>query len=426
LRSAIGVLDRYDNLAIEATQALGPAGFLLVERYGSVLEEVHAELGLKHALAVVAASMDDLDILLQSYRPRSIADAMRHLNNSGLLEVAAGTPNALRLVVEFGNDGESVLKVCGPRVAELIYSVYPEGRIRNAVVQAIVQGGLTAAVAAEKHGSAPQFQRIIERDGALAILAVASACSAEEARQFLADKPERSWTESLALTALRLAGDSGTKTIHMIDRDGLERAETVANSNLNFYQFLPLYDLSHLGGIVVKGYLPTRGEFVWAGVDAALIAVDVVSLLTFQPEGVVASEAARTGIKASARTTVKKGTRTVVSQATSSATSHAALVASRQVMREAGESVMEQAATLGARTAETAGAELAETLARRSTIRITQTQAASGGRHLMAYGHGTTSRRLVKYVAANGAQAAVGLVAVRKMEEYLEGRDSSN
>jgi hypothetical protein len=44
----------------------------------------------------------------------------------------------------------------------------------------------------------------------------------------------------------------------------------------------------------------------------------------------------------------------------------------------------------------------------------------------MAYGHGTTSRRLVKYVAANGAQAAVGLVAVRKMEEYLEGRDSSN
>jgi hypothetical protein len=226
----------------------------------------------------------------------------------------------------------------------------------------------------------------------------------------------------LAVTALRLAGDSGDKTIRMIDRDGLDRAEGVANSGVGLYQFLPLYDLSHLGGVVVKGYLPTRGEFVWAGVDAALIAVDVLSVVTLQPEGVAASEAARSGIKTAARASVKSSTRAVVEKVTEGVAEHAASATTRQLARNTSEQLAEQVASLSVRSAESASAELAESLARRSGIQLARSSSAAAGRGVLSHVTGLPRNRLAKYVVANGAQAAVGLVAVRKMEEYLAGR----
>jgi hypothetical protein len=420
LRRAVSVLDRYGKLAIEATEQLGPAGFLLMERYGSVVEAIHRELGLARSLAVVAAAYEDLDELIERHRTRTVADVILHLENRNLLDVAAGTPNGLRLAVEFGSDGERVLEVVPAGVA-VIYGQYAEGRCRNSAVQAISRGGLPAAVAAQKNGDSEKFQRIVARDGPAAILAVASACSAEEARKFLADKPNRTWTESLALTALRLAGDSGDNTIRLIERDGLERVENLSNSNLQIYQFLPLYDLSHLASVVTQGYVPTRGEFAWAGVDATLVAVDVLSLMSLQPEGVAASEAARSGVKSTARATIRTGAESAVGHVTETVAGQA----TRQVAREGTEQIVQHAAELSSRAAEAASAELAESLARRSGIRLAGWHTQSASRFVAGYFAALPRNRLAKYVAANSVQAGVGLIAVRKMEEYLESRGTS-
>jgi hypothetical protein len=206
-----------------------------MERYGGLIESIHHDLGLARSLMIVAAAYEDLDELSERHRTRTIADLILHLNDRGLLDVVAGTPNGLRLAIEFGSDGERALEVVGPGCVEIIYGQYAEGRCRNSAVQAISKGGLPAAVAAKKHGESAEFQKIVARDGPAAILAVAAACSAEDARQFLAAKPKRTWTESLALTALRLAGDSGDKTIRMIERDGLDRVEHLSNSSLQVY-----------------------------------------------------------------------------------------------------------------------------------------------------------------------------------------------
>lgn len=423
LRRALNVLDRHGKLAIAATDELGPAGFLLVERFGPLIAAIEPELGIRDSLAVVASALDDLDELVPTRQTTTLAETILHLKNRDLLVAAAGTRYGLRLVVEFGRDGERVLETVGPRAADVIFRQYPEGRQRNTVVQAIAQGGVSAAATAEKFANSDKFRRILERDGAPAILAVAAACSAEESREFLAAKSERTWSEGLALAALRLAGDTGDKTIRTIDRDGVARVQALAATNIEFYQLLPLYDLSHLGGVLVQGYVPTRGEFAWAGVDAGLIAFDALSLMTLQPEGVAAAESVRATAKSGAKAAVKTGTRAVVEEATGTLAARTARTAGSELAWESTEQLGKRAAAASQHAAETASAELATSLARRSGIRLVQWETlvsvTTGASQSLA---ALPRSRLTKYVAINTAQAGVGLLAVHKMEEYLEGR----
>ena len=423
LRRALSVLDRHGKLAIAATTELGPAGFLLVERFGPLIVELEPELGIRESLEVIASALDDLDELSPTRRPTALAETILHLKNRGLLVHAAGTRYGLRLAVEFGRDGERVLESVGPLAADVIYRHYPDGPQRNAVVQAIAQGGVPAAVAADKFASSDKFRRIVERDGAPAVLAVAAACTAEESREFLAAKQQRTWSEGLALAALRLAGDDGDKTIRTIDRDGIDRVQALAATNIEFYQLLPLYDLSHLGGVLVHGFVPTRGEFAWAGVDAGLVAFDALSLMTLQPEGVAAAEAARTTAKSGAKVAVKTGTRAVVEEATESLVARTARTAVNDLARETAEQLGKRATAAGEHAAETASAELATSLARRSGIRLVRWETVVAATSSAAGSLAALPRnRLTKYVAVNVAQAGVGLLAIHKMEEYLEGR----
>ena len=426
LRRALGVLDRHGKLAIAATDELGPAGFLLVERFGPLIAELEPELGIRDSLTVVASALDDLDELVPTHRTTSLAETILHLQNRGLLVTTAGTRYGLRLAVEFGRDGERVLETVGPAAAGVIYRRYCEGKQRNAVVQAIAQGGVSAAVAAEKFASSDKFRRIVERDGTPAILAVAAACSAEESREFLAAKSNRTWSEGLALAALRLAGDTGDKTIRTIDRDGIDRVQALAGTEIEFYQLLPLYDLSHLSGVLVQGYAPTRGEFAWAGVDAGLIVFDALSLMTLQPEGVAAAESVRATAKSGAKAAVKTGTRAVVEEATESVAARTARTAASELARESAEQLGKRTAAAGQHAAEAASAELATSLARRSGIRLVSWETLVSATHGASQSLAVLPRsRLTKYVAVNAAQAGVGLLAVHKMEEYLEGRGAA-
>jgi hypothetical protein len=423
LRRAANVLDRHGKLAIAATDELGPAGFLLVERFGPLIAALERDLGVRDSLTVVASALDDLDELSATHRTTSLAETILHLKHRGLLASAAGTRYGLRLAVEFGRDGERVLETVGPRAAEVVYGRYPEGHQRNAIVLAIAQGGVSAAVAAEKFAGSDAFRRIVARDGAPAVLAVSAACSAEEGREFLAAKTERTWSEGLALAALRLAGDTGEKAIRTIDRDGIARVQALAATDVEFYQLLPLYDLSHLGGVVLHGYVPTRGEFAWAGIDAGLIAFDALSLATLQPEGVAAAETVRATAKSGTKAAVKAGTRTVLEDATESLAARTVRTTAGDLARESTEQFGKRVASAGQHSAEAASAELAESLARRSGIRLARWET------LVSMRNGTTATltalhrsRLTKYVTVNVAQAGVGLLAIHKMEEYLEGR----
>ena len=89
--------------------------------------------------------------------------------------------------------------------------------------------------------------------------------------------------------------------IRTIKDDGLERVAQLNQSEIRFYQFLPLYDVIHLGNVLGRGHAPTSSEMTWALVDGCFVVADALSLAAVQPEGAVAAEAIRAEVKAAAR-----------------------------------------------------------------------------------------------------------------------------
>src|SRR5262249_52933081 len=70
------------------------------------------------------------------------------------------------------------------------------------------------------------------------------------------------------------------------------------NDNVvRFYQFLPLYDVIHLGNVLRQGYTPTSGEMTWALIDGCFVVADVLSLAAIQPGGAAAVETIRSEVK---------------------------------------------------------------------------------------------------------------------------------
>src|SRR5205823_4901251 len=126
--------------------------------------------------------------------------------------------------------------------------------------------------------------------------------------------------ESLAKSVLFLAGDNGQATIRTIKNEGIERVAALNATELKYYQFLPLYDLLHLGNVLARGYTPTSGELTWALVDGCFVVVDALSLAAVQPEGVAASEAARVEVKAATRAAAQVVGRELVENGTETAT----------------------------------------------------------------------------------------------------------
>ena len=87
------------------------------------------------------------------------------------------------------------------------------------------------------------------------------------------------------------------------------------SSEVEFYQFLPLYDLVHLGSVVSRGHAPTSGEMTWALIDGCFVVADALSLAALQPEGAAAAEAARAEVKSAAKQAAKAVGREAVEEA---------------------------------------------------------------------------------------------------------------
>src|SRR5262249_8458322 len=149
----------------------------------------------------------------------------------------------------------------------------------------------------DKYATDPDFRAVLQTYGAAAIPPIAQADAGPQTIAFLQSKARRSFREAMALSALSMAGENGQATIRTIREDGLERVAQLDDSPLRFYQFLPLYDVIHLGNVMRQGYAPTSGELTWALIDGCFVVVDVLSLSALQPEGAAAAEAVRSEVK---------------------------------------------------------------------------------------------------------------------------------
>ena len=437
LRVALRTIDDHGPLAIEAFRRQGLDGFALVALYGPVLDALGDALPLDQSLILLRVNSETVDELLQTHRPETVAGHLRHVAAIGLVEAVGGSPHALRLVVEHGDRGEQALARAGPDAADVVYDDFSDATLRNQAVEALAEHGSMALAMLDKYATDPDFREILRDLGAGVIPPIAAADTGPETLALLRAKPKPAFSESVAKSVLFLSGDSGQATIRMIKKDGLERVAELNATDLKYYQFLPLYDLLHLGNVVRRGQAPTSGEMTWALIDGCFVVADVLSLATIQPEGVVASEASRAEIKVATRAAAKTIGRDVVEEGTESASKALA----RRGAAEGAEAAAERASRWWTvrRAGGTFGvlSRLPEALPRLSIAELTnlgRPLCARAGLRLSTWGPVRLLKngkeillrippeRGLKYLAAQAAQAGLGVVGIQKMEEHLASR----
>ena len=442
LQKALRTLEVHDRLALEAFRKQGPDGFALVSLYGPILAALGDAVPLDDSLILIRVNAPFIDQLLESHRSETVAGHIRHAAAAGLIESVAGSPDALRLIVEFGQNGELALKRAGPDAADVVFADFFDPLLRRQAVRAIAEHGSMALAVLDKYASDPDFQEILRAQGAAVIPPIARSDSGPETLAHLGGKRKRTVTESLALAALFASGDNGQATIRTIKNDGLERVAQLDQTAVEYYQFLPLYDVIHLGNVLRKGYAPTLGETTWALVDGCFVITDALSLAALQPEGVVAAEAIRSEVKVAVREGAKTVSRDLVSGGES---------AGKALMRHEVAAALAQGASQGGSAASrrfarwwsvrSAGGlyqvfkrlpealprlslsqvtELAAPLAKKAGLRLSSWRAVRLIKDGVEIALRIPPERGLKYVAAQAVQAGVGVVGIHKMEEYLK------
>jgi hypothetical protein len=445
LRSALRTFEHFGPMAVEAFRRQGLEGFALVSLYGPVLEALGDALPLDQALILAWVNADYLDELQRTHRPETVAGHLRHVAAAGLVEAVGGSTQGLRLVVEQGEAGELALKKAGPDAADVVFGDFSDATLRRQATLALGTHGAMALAILDKYAPDPDFRDVLRTYGAAAIPPIAQADAGPQTIAFLQSKMRRSFREALALSALSLAGENGQATIRTIRNDGLERVAQLNDSTLQFYQFLPLYDVIHLGNVMRKGYAPTSGEMTWALVDGCFVVVDVLSLAALQPEGAAAAEALRSEVKGAVRQGLKSAGRELAEAGGESA---GEAIARQETAKGIERFVAEGASTATERlarwwTVRSAGGvyqvlrRLPEALPRLG-LRQISTMAGplcvKAGMRLTAWrpvrflkeGAEVVMRippeRGLKYLGAQMVQAGVGVVGFQKMEEHLKSR----
>jgi hypothetical protein len=437
LRTALRTVDDHGPVALEAFRVQGLDGFALVTLYGPVLDAIGGALPLDQALILLRVNTAYVDELLASHRPETVAGHLRHVAAAGLVDAVGGSPHALRLAVEHGARGEQALKQAGPDAADVVYNDFAEPTLRNQAVEALAEHGPMALAVLDKYATDPDFRDILRTHGAAVIPPVGRTDAGPETLARLREKSQRSFTESLALSVLLLSGENGQGTIKTIKNDGLERVAALSSTDVEFYQFLPLYDLLHLGNVLRSGYAPTAGELTWALVDGCFVILDGLSLAAVQPEGVAASEAARAEVKAAAREAVKALGREAVEEGTQSAAKAAARRGAAEGVEAATERLARWWAVRAAGGTYQVLRRVPEALPKLSLTELTALSrplCAKAGLRLSTW---TPVRLLkdgqefllrippergLKYLAAQATSAGVGVVGFRRMEEHLASR----
>lgn len=432
LRRALEALELRPELALRAFRMRGPEGLALVMMYGDVLDLLGAEVPLEDALVLMQVNSDDIDALLKTATPSQLAAHVRHLNSARLCDVAGSSVHGLRLSVDYGREGDAALRQAGADAADIVYAEFSDPWLREQAVRSLGKYGPMAAAMLTKYSADEQFQAILKRDGADVIPPIARADVSPEILHSLQNKPRKSFTEGLATQVLSWSGENGQAVIRTIHDDGLARVAELNRTDVQFYQFLPLYDLLHLGKVFASGHSPTSGELTWAAVDAAFVVWDVLSLTAAQPGATAAGEAVRGEVKSTVKQAAKVAGREVVEEATPRVAregAQAALSASTRAarwwaVRSAGGlyQVLKRAPEAIERMSLEQLSRMATPLCRKAGLALS----AWTPRRFVRDGVATVLRvpagRWTKYVGINVSQAGVGVVAIHKMEEHMAAR----
>ncbi|MFM7315959.1 MAG: hypothetical protein ACKO5E_03330 [bacterium] len=428
LNKSIQILLKHPKWVVEAFRKRGPEGLLLAGLFGDVIEHLNASDLLDDVLITLHVSALDAQEYLETHSPESLAGHLRHLSAVGLLSKMADHPNALKLTLEFGSAGEAAIKKAGADSAEVVYSDYSDRTLRSKAVDALAEHGVQAAVVLEKYASDSEFREILRKYGSSIIRPISQTDLSPEMVARLREQTSRTTFESLALGVMSLSGESGQATIHMIHDDGLERVAALQKSDLSAVEFLPLYDLTHLGNILRKGYSPTSGEWTWALVDGAFVAADLLSLAAIQPEGVAASELTRSQVKSIGRTAAREGIENIAELSTKAGlqTTDATLRnASRWwTIRNAGGlgKIMKELPRAMNRFELRQIEEMTRPLAKRAGIILSKFEPIRFLKNGREFIMRIPPERGMKYLAIESGQASVGLAAYWKMEEHLAAR----
>ncbi len=421
LRRALRILARHGRLALQAFRLQGPLGFGLVARYADVFAALEGSLPLDQALILARVNSAYLDEFLRTHRPETAATHLRRVAEAGLIAEAGGCPGALRLVVELGALGERALRVAGADAANVLDGAYREPVLERQAVRALGEHGPMALYILDKYADDPGFRAILRGWGPAVVPPIARADVMPEAVARMAAKPDRGLAETVALATLFAAGESGQGVIRTIERDGLDRALGLADPALSFAQFLPLYDVVHLGKVVGRGYAPTNGEALWGLIDGCFVIADVLALAA-GPEGALAGAGLEREAKAAVRSAVREAAETAAGRTAAAGTSQR--IFRFWSVRKAGgvfrvlSRSSEALERLDLAALSAAGNEVCSQAGLRLGTWKPISLVRDGVRVIVAIPPG----RGLKYVSLQIASAGVGVVGFHKMEEHLAAR----
>lgn len=437
LSRAIRVLDGEGRLAVEAFRVRGMEGFALAALYAPVVRAVGDALPLNDLLALLRVNTDGVDRLLVGKSPEWVGSLVRRVAWEGLAPKAGDSPHALRMLAEYGDLGFEALRNAGGDAADVAYETYGDPAGRRRAVEALAAHGEMALPILEKYAADDDFRAILKEYGPAVIPPIARADPAPEVLAILRAKEETTFTEKLAREVMAWSRDSGQGVIARIKRDGPARAAEAHDEELRYYMFLPLYDVARLARVLGSGYAPTGAELTWAVVDGAFVVMDAVAIAGLRPEGAAAAQAARANLKIAVRTaagdagsgvervSANAAKRAGLGPGTPIAADEAARRAARwwSVRRAGGAFAVlrRKPEVLQTLTLAQLG-DLARPLAAKIGVRVSNFAPArfwtEGAERVVA----VAAERGPKYVAAQAAQAGVGILAVTKMEEHLRGR----
>ena len=430
LIDAVRTLETYGNLAIDAYRLQGLEGFATVHQYGPVLLALRDAIPLEQALIILRVNAVDVTATLETSTPDRLAAEIRHVAARNLVPEVGGSPVGLRFLREFGKAAEEALHRAGPDAATFVFEELDDVALRPSAVAAIAEHGPMALAMLAKYADDPDFQAILQEYGPGVIPPIARVDASPEMLAALQAKSDRTMMENIALGIASVSGESGQGMIRLIRDDGLQRVHDLDQNGTAFYEFLPLYDILHLGDVVRRGYSPTRMEFSWALIDACFVVADAASLVAMQPGGVAASELARSEVKAAAKGTVEVAGRRIAEEATEAA--------GRSVARRTADRAVEHAARwwvvraaggvyatlrnypkalgrIGVREA----TDLARPYCARAGLRLTEWAPLRFVRKGQMLVRRIPADRGLKYLALEATQAGVGVAAIHKMEEHL-------
>ncbi len=433
LRIVLRTFERHRELALQAFRFEGLDGIALVRQYGSVIKLLGDALPLDQALALLRVNAAYIDQRLETQSAETVAADLRHVAAAGLVAQVGSTPNGLRLIIEFGRRGELALQHAGSDAAVVIYADFDDQPLRRVAVEALANYGTSALAILDKYAADPDFRAILREYGEAVIPPIAQTDATPAQLAALRAKPRWSLTERFAAGVLALSGDSGQATIRTIKADGLERVAELTSTDVDYYQFLPLYDVIHLSNVIRRGHAPTWGEAAWAALDAAFVIADALSLASVQPEGAVAAEAARTELKTATRETLKTmsreageaaaeaGTRSLIKGGIEGASPE---VVRWWVVRVAGGSfeLLRRMPAVLPRLTLPELTELARPLCGRAGITLTRWKPLRFLRAGTEVVFPIPPRKGMKYMAEQAVHAGVGFVGFQKMEEFLASR----